>query len=532
MTLRRMADLQGQAAVEDFAALDARHVPKVLALARGVGTGLVVMALLVARNAWVFTQTVVESGDEAANSLLVEQARHFDLLVGNYSRVGFFHPGPVFLYVQAAGESVFYWWWGLVPSPYNGQLLAILALNAGLLGAAAAVLARSWPVGPWLAGVAVLLVGLTAGPNLLASTWMPFVYVAPFVALVVAAVSVAGGELRDVPLLVLAAGLLVHGHVAFVFFVAVVLAWVAVSLWPRRADLALGTARIPLAVAGVLVAAFAAPLVLNVVLNWPGEWLKYLTYTAGNASTGILGRTLGGAAFVVHYWRTALPGGLLPVLAATAVAGWAALRGRDPRERAYLRRMLALAAILTAALWFYAAVGVDDLGATYVGLFYLAVPLWVATLAVMHLAHRLGQVRPRAALAAAIVLALLAAGQLARTPGVRAPRPDDAVVRKTWAAIAAAGQPGLPVALSYAPELWPVTTGLLLAGDRAGRRVCLVDGRAAVMVTTTYRCAPQELSVARRVTLSRQAPATGTVLLGPLPFWYPQASGELFVGEG
>ncbi|MFZ5851370.1 MAG: hypothetical protein ACOYY2_08250, partial [Actinomycetota bacterium] len=310
-----------------------------------------------------------------------------------------------------------------------------------------------------------------------------------------------------------------------------VLAWVAVSLWPRRADLALGTARIPLAVAGVLVAVFAAPLVLNLVLNWPGEWLKYLTYTAGNASAGIVGRSLGGARFVVHYWRTALPGGLLPVLAATAVVGWTALRGRDPQERGFLRRMVVLAAILTAALWFYAAVGVDDLRAYYVGLFYLAVPLWVVTLAVAHLVHRVGRAMPKATLVGVVALALLAAGQLARTPGVRVPRPDDAVVRTTWAAIEAAGRPGEPIALSYAPELWPVMTGLLLAGDRAGRRVCLVDGRAAVMVTAAYRCASEELSVARRVTLSRQAPATGTLLLGPLPFYYPQASGELFVAD-
>lgn len=494
--------------------------------------GLAVLVLLVARNAWLFTQSVVESGDEAANSLLAEQARHFDLLVGNYSRVGFFHPGPAFLYVQAAGESVFYWWWHLVPSPYNGQLLAILALNAGLLGAAAAVLARAWPAGPWLAGVAVLLVGLTAGPNLLASTWMPFVYVAPFLALVVAAVSVAGGQLRDVPLLVLVAGLLVHGHVAFVFFVAVVLAWVAVMLWPRRADLALGAARVPLAVAGAMVVVFAAPLVLNMVLHWPGEWMKYLTYTAGNASTGILGRTVGGAGFVLHYWRTALPGGLLPVLAAGAVVGWAAFRSRESGERAFLRRMLVLGAVLTAALWFYAAVGVDDLGAAYVGMFYLAVPLWVVTLAVVHLVQRLRRTRPQVALVGAVVLTLLAVGQLARTPGLRAPRPDDTVVRTISAAIYDAGPPGRPVALAYAPELWPVTTGLLLAGDRAGRRVCLVDGRAAVMVPAAYRCSPEELSVARRVTLFRTAPSAGRVLLGPLPFYYPQASGELFVGEG
>ena len=36
-----------------------------------------------------------ESGDFAANSLLIQEAKSFSLWVGNYSRVGFNHPGQI-----------------------------------------------------------------------------------------------------------------------------------------------------------------------------------------------------------------------------------------------------------------------------------------------------------------------------------------------------------------------------------------------------------------------------------------------------
>ena len=64
--------------------------------------------LLCVRNRFLFTTRLYEQADMGANSILIEQARHFTLLVGNYSRDHFHHPGPAYLYVQAAGESVFW----------------------------------------------------------------------------------------------------------------------------------------------------------------------------------------------------------------------------------------------------------------------------------------------------------------------------------------------------------------------------------------------------------------------------------------
>src|ERR1700685_1518523 len=80
---------------------------------------VVLLAVLVARNAFLFSNSYYEAADEGANSILIEQARHFKLLVGNYSRLGFNHPGPAYLYVQAWGEEFWYDLLHAVPTPWN-----------------------------------------------------------------------------------------------------------------------------------------------------------------------------------------------------------------------------------------------------------------------------------------------------------------------------------------------------------------------------------------------------------------------------
>src|SRR5580700_5050125 len=57
-----------------------------------------VMGVLLVRNAFLFSTPLPEDADMGANSILIEQARRFTLLVGHYSREKFNHPGPAFLY--------------------------------------------------------------------------------------------------------------------------------------------------------------------------------------------------------------------------------------------------------------------------------------------------------------------------------------------------------------------------------------------------------------------------------------------------
>ena len=151
------------------------------------------MAALCIRNRWVFSWPIREDSDFAANSILVNQAVHFELLVGNYSREEFNHPGPAFLYIQSFGQDVFYSLLHIVPAPYNGQLIAVFLLNSVILALTAGVIARhtrSWSVAILAVMVIVLLTG---GTLLWASSWMPYLYAAPFLLATVSGVSVALG---------------------------------------------------------------------------------------------------------------------------------------------------------------------------------------------------------------------------------------------------------------------------------------------------------------------------------------------------
>src|SRR5262249_15819010 len=156
------------------------------------GASFAVLFLLVlVRNRALFSVAVHETGDSAANSIIVGQAKHFRLLVGNYSRIGFSHPGPAYFYLQGFGEWLTYGLLHLVPTPWNGQAVAVLAANCALVAATLAVLAgwaRSAVPVALVAGVVFGYVALHG--EMVARVWMPWMYVAPFLLLLAGASSV------------------------------------------------------------------------------------------------------------------------------------------------------------------------------------------------------------------------------------------------------------------------------------------------------------------------------------------------------
>jgi hypothetical protein len=206
----------------------------------GLGTFVAVACLLLVRSRFLFTTRLYESADPADNSILVAQASRFTLLHGNYSREGFFHPGPAYLYLMAAGQWLFHDVTHLVPTGWNGQLIAILLLNSALL-AALAWIVGGWAGSAWAAAAAAatalgyaavlsLDVPVSLNPQILASNWMPDVYVPTFLVFLVAGASVAAGRTAHLWLLAATGWLLIHGHAAFLFFVPVVLAALSESV--------------------------------------------------------------------------------------------------------------------------------------------------------------------------------------------------------------------------------------------------------------------------------------------------------------
>jgi hypothetical protein len=196
----------------------------------------VLFALLCVRNRFLFADRLYEQGDAGANSILITQAKHFTLLVGNYSRQRFHHPGPAYMYVQAAGEFLFQNALHLVPTAWNAHMLSVFALNCVFVALAVGVV-YGWTRS--LRGAAACLAVFTgfiiAYPQIVNSDWMPNMYVLAYMVFVLAAGSLAAGRAQDAWIFALTGWFLIHGHACFLLFVPVVTAAVlAAALWPHR----------------------------------------------------------------------------------------------------------------------------------------------------------------------------------------------------------------------------------------------------------------------------------------------------------
>ena len=55
---------------------------------------VVFCALILVVNRGLFSTSLIEAGDQATNTIQVQNAAHFRELLGNYSRWHFHHPGP------------------------------------------------------------------------------------------------------------------------------------------------------------------------------------------------------------------------------------------------------------------------------------------------------------------------------------------------------------------------------------------------------------------------------------------------------
>lgn len=464
----------------------------------------VLFALLLVRNRALLSVAVNETGDSAANSIIVGQAKHLRLLVGNYSRLGFSHPGPAFLYVQAFGEWLCHDVLHLVPTPWNGQAIAVLAVNCALVAAALAVLAgwaRSWV--PVALAASVFFGYFAVHGEVLAVAWLPLMYFAPFLLLLTAASSVAAGRIGDLPLLGLAGGFLVHGHAEFLFFVPVIVAAALALAWRReRGGLFREHRRAWLALAGI-AALFALPIVVNLVLHWPGEFARYAGYGTSQRAGGHPPRQALG--YALRFW----PGGrAAAVVVAPALFGAVLLVARVLPQPQFLRTGAAIAGLALALFVGYAARGIDDLSQDYVGYFSRAVPLLLMALLALGLGNLITPGRLAYALAAAGAATGFAATALSPAPVTARetiddlPQIVDALSRRTG---------GRPIVLDVEHDAWPELDALIVAGHRRGVRICARDPAWRFMVTSEFICDRRDRETGRGFRLSLASPG-GTVV--------------------
>jgi hypothetical protein len=472
------------------------------------------LVLLLVRSRELFTLVIYEGYDFAPNSILTYQAKHFTLLHGHYSHIPFWHPGPAFFYVQAAGEWLLHDLTGIAPAPYDGQVMAIMALNAALIALALTIL-YGWlrSAAAVLTAAGVTLAFLAGHQPLVSSSWIPDACFAPFLLYLFAVASVAAGRLRHLWIMVLAGGLLVHGYAQFLFLVPLL---ALVALVPQRRQL-LAHHRDVLVASGLLVV-FLLPIVLNEILHWPGDIPQYLAYGHQRAPNS----PIDAARYLVQFWvlgpRFWRPGPaagavFLVVLFAgdlMLTRALAATRlGDGPRDLS--RHLLRVTAVATALFLVYCWYGVDDLSQPHIGTFSYALPLALLIVGTSGLVllprpgRGLWAPRLRAAVAGlslgvGVVLASTTQALVSPNPGL-----EGVPAALDYLVVRAHGRP-IVLATTSGPSALDAIA-LVVAATRHGLRACMAQEGWRMVVTGEFICTPQELAGGARFLVSQVDPA-------------------------
>ncbi|MFL6089054.1 MAG: hypothetical protein ACJ71Z_02820 [Aeromicrobium sp.] len=450
-------------------------------------------------------------GDAAINGLSVLRAEHLDQLVGNYSRVGFHHPGPVYFYVEAFGEKVFHDLLGLVPGPYNGSIMAVQMICVAAVAAVAVLVRLATSSGAAALVAGAMAFAFTAKVGAVGNDWFPNLYVTAFLVFVVAAATVAAGYTGTIPFYVAASATLVHGHASFLLFVGATTLVAAAAWWVGhrngiRAEAA--QHRRALWAGAGIAGIFGLPMLLDLILHFPGEWPLYFHYGLHAE------RAPRDFADLFAFWIKTINGTDLRLrhLAIAGVIGLILLVTERARDRRRLFLSLHVAVALETALFFYyLARGVDALDPwttfSYVGRFYQVVPLIFVVAVVVHLILRIrsmlgtwaGTRIAMGALALVVASFFLVLG--AREPLLRTISPPS-----TYPAAASTIQRLADARLidlkADSPGAWPTAAAIALELERRHQRWCVSGLNASeLMYGRDHVCTARQTSRALVVVL-------------------------------
>ena len=334
-----------------------------------------------------------ELADFAANSLLIQEAKTLSLFRGNYSRVGFNHPGPAILYVLTAGEVLFYDWLHLTRTAMAGQLLAVALYSAMWLTLMYRILVRMTGA----ATMAVLALAVFAfAASLLdyrvfTGAWFPHLYFFPFAVMLLAAARLVDGRADALPSLALSCGFLINGHVSFVAILGIVFLTVVASngllirLKLVQGPFIIGSSfyrqhRRAIHAFALILSLFLLPLLVETVLHFPGPVAEYAAFS-GRTKHNSLEEAI---TYLGLYWGGTRFAGSLALVYFAILLAYA--RQSSEVFGSAVRALVAVFIGASLALLFYAKVGIDLLQYTYIGLFYYTVPALAVMCGVIALA--------------------------------------------------------------------------------------------------------------------------------------------------
>lgn len=212
------------------------------------------------------------SADQAWIELQIRDIGHRAVLLGPYSRFGWFHPGPLLYYLL---------WlpYRLTGSAAVSLVLAALTLNAVVLVVIALVARRRG--GLPLVVLTLLFTGLLGaalGPQFFRDVWNPDITVLAFVLLVLLAWSLSCAEAWALPAAAAVGTFLVQTHVSYGLVTAALLLAGAVgaglTVWRRRGDGVRDRARgwlWSVAVTAAVLALLWLPVVVQQLTRSPGN---------------------------------------------------------------------------------------------------------------------------------------------------------------------------------------------------------------------------------------------------------------------
>lgn len=214
------------------------------------------------------TSNVYPSGDTAADMLLANKI-HKDgiLLTGHYSRFEFNHPGPFFFYYN----TLFEWLFKKVGICRNAiWVWATIFLNSVLLSFSALVL-NSLIEGKTKLPITFifLILFITTLRDLLASIWIPYRLIIPYIAFIVCSIAVSRSRLSMFPFLCLFSGILIHGYVIMPIF-TLPIAFMSLYLGWRNQKKQKDSLRM-IAVGCTIWFLFASPILIDFAFNFPGN---------------------------------------------------------------------------------------------------------------------------------------------------------------------------------------------------------------------------------------------------------------------
>jgi hypothetical protein len=251
---------------------------------------------------------LVPTNDFGPNDSLIFAAKHFQLFYGNYSRVGFHHPGPFFFQIMAWFEYVFYDWLPVAGSPVGAHLMAGLAISSASMAALFVSFSDLYKNRATGLLVAFIMVAATVaaidtreyylGQLYFLTIWPPFLMMSATNFFVAGSAAVFASRGYGIPLLTLALMIWLHAHASFVGLVPIIIfcaiVFYAFYCWRvARTDMRqialswFAGHKTAFLISILIVCIFLLPILVNTLINWPGEIPKYFTFAEKREGNGL-----------------------------------------------------------------------------------------------------------------------------------------------------------------------------------------------------------------------------------------------------